>query len=32
MINNKKSVAVTLAVFVSFLVVTPARASEMDEL
>jgi hypothetical protein len=32
MINNKKSVAVTLAVFVFFLAVTPARASEMDEL
>ena len=32
MINNKKSVAVTLAAFVSFLVVTPAPASEIDEL
>ena len=32
MINNKKSVALTLAVFVFFFVVTPARASEMDEL
>jgi hypothetical protein len=32
MINNKKSVALTLAVVVSFLVVTPARASEIDEL
>jgi len=32
MINNRKSVALTLAVFVSFAVVTPARASEVDEL
>ena len=32
MINNKNSVVLTLAVFVSFLVVTPTRASEMDEL
>jgi hypothetical protein len=30
--TNKKSVAITLAVFVSFTVVTPARASELDEL
>jgi len=32
MINNQKSVAFTLVVFVSLLVVTPARASEIDEL
>jgi hypothetical protein len=32
MINNQKSVAFTLVVFVSVLVVTPARASEIDEL
>ena len=32
MINTKKSIAVTLAVLVSFLVRTPARGSEMDEL
>src|ERR1700747_88424 len=32
MIKNKKSVAITLAIFVSFAAVTPARASELDEL
>jgi hypothetical protein len=32
MINNKKSVALTLAVFVSLSAVTAARASELDEL
>ena len=32
MIINKKSAALTLAVFVSFLVAAPARASEIDEL
>jgi hypothetical protein len=32
MINNAKSVALTLAMFVSFAMVTPARASEIDEL
>ena len=32
MINKKNSAALTLAVFVSFAVVTPARASEIDEL
>jgi DcaP outer membrane protein len=32
MINNRKSVALTLAIFVSFAVVTSARASELDEL
>jgi hypothetical protein len=32
MINNKKSVALTLAIFVSFAVATQARASELDEL
>ena len=32
MIKNKKSVAITLTVFVSFVAVTPARASELDEL
>src|ERR1044072_8049710 len=32
MINSSKSVALNLAVFVSFLVVMPARASEIDEL
>src|SRR5262252_5400825 len=32
MINNNKSVALTLAVFVSCAVLTPARASEIDEL
>lgn len=30
--TNKKSVAIALAVFVSFAVVAPARASELDEL
>src|ERR1051326_6011652 len=32
MINSSKSVALNLAVFVSFLVAIPARASEIDEL
>lgn len=32
MLNNKKSVALILAIFISFLVVKPARASEIDEL
>ena len=32
MIINRKSAVITLAVFVSFLVVTPARGSELDEL